>query len=257
MARPIFGAFHIVLAQNPSLAQKYYRLGAPQVKIAGNLKFDSSPLPLEREKLDELRAAQGGRRVFLAASTHKVEEEMIVRAHGEMRERMGDLLTIIVPRHPERGDEIAALLKRRGVGFARRSKGETPEKRHEIYFADTLGEMAVFYSLAPVIFIGGSLVEDIGGHNPLEALQFGAVVLTGPHFRSQADIYEALLAGGGALAVKGYEELGEMAADLLDDEERRAAIRAKARRVMDDMSGALDMTMRALGEILEMNGILK
>ncbi len=144
--------------------------------------------------------------MFVAASTHPGEDEIVIEAHKAVRDTIPGLLTIIVPRHPERGAEVAALAAGMGITAARRSEGTDPSPRSEVYLADTLGELGIFYSLADAAFIGGSLARR-GGQNPIEAVKLGAAVVTGPHIDNFRDVYAALENCAGSRSVTDAESL--------------------------------------------------
>jgi len=135
-----------------------------------------------------------GRSLLIAASTHDGEDQIIADAHSELRRSLPNLCTIIAPRHPQRGAAITQMLKERGLNVAQRSLGDLPDRSSDAYVADTIGELGTLYKLAPVAFIGGSLV-DRGGQNPIEAVRQGAVVLVGPHWQNFGDAYQAWQSG--------------------------------------------------------------
>jgi 3-deoxy-D-manno-octulosonic-acid transferase len=166
-----------------------------------------------------------------------------------MKQSRPDLLTIIVPRHPERGADIAKLLTGAGLGVALRSEGKLPEAGTDIYIADTIGELGLFYNLVPVAFVGGSLVPH-GGQNPVEAIKLGAAVLTGPHWRNFADAYEELLRAGGCAQVEDAESLGKTALGLLADAQARATMMVRAEAAIERMGGALPRTIAELERFL-------
>ena len=196
LSRPLFSAFGLVLAQNERFAQRFTALGAARAVPVGNLKIDAPPPPVDLAGHKKLSAALAGRSVWLAASTHPGEDDIVAVAHLAMKGARPDLLTIIVPRHPDRGPFIARLLTNANLKVALRSEGKLPDASTDIYIADTIGELGLFYNLVPVAFIGGSLVPH-GGQNPIEAIKLGAAVVTGPHWQNFADAYEELLASGG------------------------------------------------------------
>jgi len=245
VARPLFSRFALVLAQSEALARRFKRLGASGATVSGNLKIDTPPPPVDQLELERLKAALEGRPLLLAAATHEGEEAIVAEAHRRLREQLPQLLTIIAPRHPERGPAIAEWLRSQGIAAVRRAVGELPARDCEIYIADTLGELGTFYRLATVAFIGGSLV-DRGGHNPIEAVRHGAVVLTGPHWQNFNDTYEALIERGGAIAVRSAAELAEAVAPLLADEAELARMRERAEGALAGLSGALPRTLEAL-----------
>lgn len=245
VSRPIFSRFDLVLAQDRRIAKRLADLGARHVTVAGNLKYDSPPPPADPRKLAELAAAIGGRPVFLAASTHPGEEEIVADAHVRLSERFPDLLTIIAPRHPERGKAIAEMLGARGLRTVRRSGDGLPDAAADIYIADTIGELGVLYSLAPVSFIGGSLVPH-GGQNPLEAIKLGSAVIAGPHVHNFNETYRVLAKGEAFRRIETAEELAPAAAELLADEAAANALKERARRTVEGLGGALQKTLDAL-----------
>jgi 3-deoxy-D-manno-octulosonic-acid transferase len=255
-SRPLFSAFNLVLAQNESLAQRFAELGAAEAQGIGNLKADAPPPPSDTGGKEKLAAALAGRSVWLAASTHAGEDDMVAVAHLIMRKIRPNLLTIIVPRHPERGSVIAKLLSGANLKVALRSLGQVPDADADIYIADTIGELGLFYTLVPVAFIGGSLVPH-GGQNPVEAIKLGAAVLTGPHWRNFRDAYEELLQAEGCRQVTDAASLAEGALFLLTNTAARDAMMANAERAIAAMGGALPRTILALERFLPPKPSLK
>jgi 3-deoxy-D-manno-octulosonic-acid transferase len=218
LARTLFGQFDRVLARDAEGAARLRALGARDVVEAGNLKYAAAPLPVPRIELDRLRRKLAGRPVWLAASTHPGEEAMALAVHAKLAARFPGLLTIIAPRHPARGAEVAAMSG--DLPVARRAAGEDPPDRAGLYVADTIGELGLLYALAGLCFVGGSLVR-LGGHNPLEPARLGCAVAVGP-FTSNCRDAVAVLRGAGALAgVADAAGLGDWVAELLGDESRR------------------------------------
>jgi 3-deoxy-D-manno-octulosonic-acid transferase len=187
----------------------------------------------------------GARVVIAAASTHSGEESAIVAAHQRLRANYPTLLTIIAPRHPQRGQSIAETAQAAGVKVALRSRGELPKADAEIYVADTMGEMGLIYRLAPIVFMGGSLANH-GGQNPIEAVKLGAAVLHGPHVWNFAEIYATLDEGRGALKIADEEELATALAAWLAKPAARSAVAAAASAAVANLSGALERTLAAL-----------
>jgi 3-deoxy-D-manno-octulosonic-acid transferase len=191
----------------------------------------------------------GERPVWMAASTHEGEETIAARVHRELAPAHPGLLTVIVPRHPARGSAVAAALRESGHQVALRSSDEPIVADTEIYVADTLGELALFYQVVPIAFIGGSLVPH-GGQNPIEPVRFEAAVLHGPHVHNFADIYVALDASGSE-TVADAEQLAAAVHRLLADPARaRNRVRAAA-AALQPFAGALDATLAALKPFLE------
>lgn len=245
MSRPIFSAFDLVLAQNERLAEQMAQLGAPKSYAAGNLKADAPPPPVDAAAKADLSAAFWGRPVWLAASTHPGEDEIVGAAHAKIKETLPDIATIIVPRHPERGTAIAETLRSRGLKVTMRSQGGSIDAGTDVYVADTIGELGVFYALTPVAFIGGSLVKH-GGQNPVEAIKLGAAVLAGPHVHNFREMYADLLKAGGAREVADAATLADAVLDLLQNEVARKEVHAKAEACVAMMTGAMPKTLEAI-----------
>src|SRR6185295_4721040 len=181
--------------------------------------------------------------------THPGEEIELVDVHRRLKPSFPELLTILVPRHPERGPGIAGIARGAGMKFAQRSLGELPERDTEIYVADTLGELGLIYRVAPIVFIGGSLVSH-GGQNPIEAAKLGAAILHGPHVWNFAEIYAALDAAGGAELATDAGRLTVRIGAWLKDGDARSRVAQAGLKAMDTLSGALERTVAALDPYL-------
>ncbi|MFM9848600.1 MAG: 3-deoxy-D-manno-octulosonic acid transferase [Hyphomicrobiaceae bacterium] len=245
VASQLFSRFDLVLAQSEALARQFSELGAPHAIAAGNLKIDSPPPPVDDVELRRLEAVLAGRPVLVAASTHEGEEAIIGSAHRTLAGALERFVTILAPRHPERGAAIAEMLQAQGLTVARRSLGHLPAGDTDIYIADTIGELGTLYALAPIAFIGGSLVER-GGQNPIEAVRHGAAVLTGPHWSNFADAYRVLFERGGACEVTSADTLAETVLALRSDPARLDVVRTRAGEALKSLSGALQRTLGAL-----------
>lgn len=244
-ARTLLSRIDLCLAQSAGDAARFRQLGAARVMNCGNLKFDVPPPGAERKAFAEMAGAVRERPVFLAASTHPGEDEQVLEAHRMVAERLPDLLTIIAPRHPERGPDIATLAQEAGLEPALRSAGELPGPETAIYVADTIGELGLFYRLAPVVFVGGSLVTH-GGQNPIEPAKLGAALLHGPHVGNFTDVYDAIAEARGAIEVAEPVDLARFAYGLLKDRAFRDATTAGAARAVAGLGGALDRTLAAI-----------
>jgi 3-deoxy-D-manno-octulosonic-acid transferase len=245
VASQLFSRFDLVLAQSDVLARQFSELGAPRAFAAGNLKIDAPPPPVSDVELRRLEAALAGRPVFVAASTHDGEEAIIASAHRILAGALPGFLTILAPRHPERGAAIADMFQAQGFAVARRSLGHLPTADTDIYVADTIGELGTLYALAPIAFIGGSLIER-GGQNPIEAIRHGAAVLTGPHWSNFADAYGMLVERGGACVVTSADALAATVLALRGDTARLDAVRTHAAEALKSLSGAQERTLDAL-----------
>jgi 3-deoxy-D-manno-octulosonic-acid transferase len=226
-------------------AERFSALGSPNVVTTGNLKLDVQPPPADDAKLEQLMAMTRGRPVVVAASTHHGEEDFLLDAFRALQRLFPELLLVIVPRHPDRGESIACMIAAAGVSVALRSRDELPSGTTAIYVADTMGELGLFYRLAPVVFMGGSLVEH-GGQNPIEAVKLGAAILHGPHVANFADVYQTLDVAGGATQVESGDMLARQVARLLNDPAARLNSVSAAEAVVARLGGALERTLTVL-----------
>jgi 3-deoxy-D-manno-octulosonic-acid transferase len=245
----LLGRFDLCLAQSIGDAQRFTELGAPRVTTTGNLKLDVPAPPADPQALARITSAIGARAVIAAASTHAGEEAAIVDAHRGLRARHPTLLTVIAPRHPERGAGIADIAAAAGLKAALRSRGEPPGRDVDVYVSDTLGELGLVYRLAPIVFIGGSLARH-GGQNPIEAVKLGAAIMHGPHIWNFSDIYSTLDQAGGAAMVADAEALAARLGTWLDDPAARKSVVDTAAMAVEMLGGALELTLAALDPYL-------
>jgi 3-deoxy-D-manno-octulosonic-acid transferase len=237
--------FDICLAQSETDAERFAALGCRNVVTTGNLKLDVPAPPADPQKLERLVSLTRGRPVVVAASTHPGEEEILIETHKTLSGFFPGLLTVIVPRHPGRGPPIWRLVDAAGLKASLRSREEMPAASTDIYVADTMGELGLFYRLAGVVFMGGSLVPH-GGQNPIEAVKLGAAIVHGPHVFNFTDVYDALDGAGGARKAGGQEALTKQLGQLLANAEAREAMLAASTRVVAELGGALERTLAAL-----------
>jgi 3-deoxy-D-manno-octulosonic-acid transferase len=241
----LLGRFEVCLAQSQLDADRFSALGSRNVVTTGNLKLDVPAPPADPAKLERLMSMTRGRPIVVAASTHPGEEEILVETHKTLAGFFPGLLTVIVPRHADRGGAIARTIEASGLHASLRSREELPTAATDIYLADTMGELGLFYRLAPIVFMGGSLVAH-GGQNPIEAVKLGASVVHGPHVFNFTDVYEALDTAGGARRADGQEALVKQLGQLLADPKARDASLAASERVVEQLGGALERTLTAL-----------
>jgi 3-deoxy-D-manno-octulosonic-acid transferase len=247
LIRPLLQGFAVVLAQDPVQAERLAALGAREARCLGNLKFAADPLPAEAAALAALGRLLAGRKTWLAASTHTGEEVIIAAAHGALEPRHPRLLTIIAPRHPERAPAIAAELAAAGFRVARRSQGEPVAAATQIYLADTMGELGLFYRLVPVALVAGSYRWQ--GHNPIEPALLGAAVLSGPRVGNFQEIFDRMAAAG-AVAFAAEAELPAAVERLLADP---AAAGARARAFAEtERAGILERILDALAPVTDL-----
>jgi 3-deoxy-D-manno-octulosonic-acid transferase len=241
----LLARFDLCLAQSQGDAERYADLGAPRVSMTGNLKLDVPALAVDGQKLAAVQAAIGSRPIIVAASTHAGEEALIVEAHRRLRASFRGLITIIAPRHPERGPGIVDIASVAGLPAVLRSRGHLPDRATEIYVVDTIGELGLVYRLSPIVFMGGSLVRH-GGQNPIEAAKLGAAILHGPHVSNFTEIYTALDDVHGAEEINDVNKLTVRFGAFLTDAKTRRAVSQAARETVELLGGALERTLAAL-----------
>lgn len=248
IARALFSRFALCLAQSDGDAQRLHALGAPVGGAVGNLKFDVPALPADPAAVEALSSRLAGRPIWMAASTHPGEEETVVAAHLALRTQRPGLLTLLAPRHPERGEEIAAYAFSAGLGVTRRSRGEAAEAAADIHLVDTIGELGLFYRVAPLVLMGGSLVPH-GGQNPIEPARLGAAVLHGPHVANFAEIYAALDQAGGASEIAPGSVVA-VVSDLLGQPGAMRRMAKAGAATVAGFGGALAATLDAISPYL-------
>jgi 3-deoxy-D-manno-octulosonic-acid transferase len=242
-------AIGCVAAQTEDDAQRIRALGAPNVHVTGSIKFDIVPPDAMLERGAALRRQFGARPVLLCANTRDGEEALILDALRALPER--DFLLAIVPRHPQRFDEVEALIRARGLHCRRRSAlgGAPLDEQTGVLLGDSMGEMFAYYAACDVAFVGGNLLP-LGGHNLIEACAVGKPVLIGPHTFNFADAAESAIAAGAALRVADASELMQQALALLQDGERREAMGRHARDFAAAHRGATRRTMALIGPLI-------
>lgn len=246
LARSLLREFASIQARGAADAERFRALGAEQVDAPGDLKFAAPPLPVDWSELQRLQAQLAGHPVWLAASTHPGEEALICDVHRMLAETHPSLVTIIAPRHPERGLEIAAAAA--PLPVARRALRDDPPAQG-IWLADTLGEMGLWYRLAPIVFVGRSLLPPGGGQNPLEPARLGCAVAMGPYTGNFAEHVELLRRADALTVVADASALARCVGALLADPQRCAAIGRRATAALhaeDDVVSQIAAALRAL-----------
>lgn len=266
-AREVFGGFTRVLAQSPSDAERLSALGARNVAVLGNLKFDMASPPALIARGRDWRRAIGARPVWVAASTREGEEELVLQAFAAMN--VPDALLILVPRHPQRFDEVAALVERKGLKLARRSQWAPAAKGAQggastvsaltapdalphdvnVLLGDSMGEMGAYYAAADLAFIGGSLLP-LGGQNLIEACAVGVPVLIGPHVFNFTQATADAKAAGACVQVQDPADLGRTLHELFADKSRRVAMGAAAAAFASRHRGATARTVDVLSTLI-------
>jgi 3-deoxy-D-manno-octulosonic-acid transferase len=248
LAHEAFARLRGVAAQTAEDAARLRALGAADVAVTGNLKFDVVAPAGTAGLAAELRARFGARRVLLAASTREGEEDLLIDALEA--NSIGDALTVVVPRHPQRFDEVAQLLARRGLAFVRRSAGGPVPPGCRFFLGDSMGEMAAYYGACDVALVGGSLLP-YGGQNLIEACAAGIPVMFGPHTYNFAQAAEAAVAAGAALRVATPEQAAVEARALLQDPARCARMGQAGLRFCAEHRGAAARTLALIESVIE------
>ena len=254
-AARILSVFDTIMTQTEQDAAYYKDLCATpdKVLLTDNLKYSADPLPADEEHLKALQKTIGERPVWLYASTHDGEEELACRLHKHLKRSHEDLLTIIAPRHPERREALGRICKENGLEYILRGdKRNLPAEDTDIYIADTLGEMGLFYELSPIACIGRSFSNDGGGgHNPIEAAQKHCVILHGPRVQNLQQIFDDMDESGAAIKLKDENDFENRLKKLLEDEEGMIAMQNKAHRFVSEKAGIIDRIMENLAPLTD------
>lgn len=265
-AKEMMNAFVLGFAQTGAERNRFASLGLKNVHQIGNLKYAADPLPCDEAELSRLKTALGNRPLWLMTSTHPGEEEIALRVHHALRLAFPDILTIIVPRHPERKEEIVSLFKEKNLSYACRSednfssclsparsaersieRGNAPltvSSQTELYLADTMGELGLFYRLSKICCLAGSF--SWGGHNPIEPAQLGCAVVFGPRMENFALMADDMLGHEAAIQVTDEKELEEVLLRLLHHPNEALMLSGKAREWTEEKRGILEETLRRL-----------
>ena len=251
--KTMFQQFNRLCMQNKNSVQAAAALGVDpdKVEVIGDPKFDSlQPLIVEdRNRLRKTFLLKEDTPVWVAGSTHTGEEEIILNAHQQLREKHPDLILILAPRRIERINEVVALLQKKNLSFARRSSLEISEP---VILLDTMGELAKVYSLGQMAYIGKSLIEPGGGHSLIEPLSHGVAVLHGPHIENIGHVADEAHTNGLAFTVHNAEEIVKTVHSLLRHKERRMELAEKAKKLIEDQQGASKKMAETIQNVLRL-----
>ena len=248
-AERLFSAFDLVFGQSAEDTDRLRDLGAARAECVGNLKYAAPPLPGDAAAEASLGAAIGNRPAWMAACTHAGEDASAGRVHQRLAKRFPGLLTLVVPRHPVRGDEAAADLQALGLAVGRRSRGELPDAGTEVYLCDTLGEMGVLYRTVPVVAMGKSWIGS-GGQNPLEPARLDCAVLFGPKMDNFRRMAERMVAAGAARQFADEDGLAGAVADLLTDPAARTGLARRAAAFAGEEAESITRVMARIAPIV-------
>jgi 3-deoxy-D-manno-octulosonic-acid transferase len=240
LTRPAFAALTAVCAQSEADAERLRLLGAAPVQVSGNLKFDATPIPAQLAAGRAWREALG-RPVLLLASTREGEEQLLLNEAGDIG---SDTLIVVVPRHPQRFDEVAQLAQ------SRRTRNPVPAATDRVHLGDTMGEMAFYYAAADVAVIGGSFLP-LGGQNLIESLASGTPVVVGPHMFNFSEATALALEAGAAIQASDPNSAMATAASLVLDEKRRRVMAEAGKKFCEAHRGAAQRQLAVCLEVLK------
>lgn len=254
LPKRLLSTFDMILCQTEQDKDRFEHLGGEQISITDNLKYSANPLPYDQNNLIAFQGALASRKLWLYASTHKGEEDLACHAHTELKKKYPDLLTIIIPRHPERRDEIkqiCAAYPELKTSFRSENK-ERPNPSDDIYVADTLGELGLFYKLSPIACIGRSFSDDGGGgHNPIEAAQMDCAVLHGPNVQNLQDIFDDMNAQNACMELQEKEQLVPALDELLSNKEKCHNLQKAAKQFSLNKTSVINTVMAKLKPALD------
>ncbi|MGH6860958.1 MAG: lipid IV(A) 3-deoxy-D-manno-octulosonic acid transferase [Phyllobacterium sp.] len=250
IAEALFENLAHVVAQSDIDGERFRALGARPVTVSGNLKVDTAIPPVNNAELKALQGMIGSRKTWTAISTHQGEEEIVAQVHHMLKARHRDLLTVLVPRHPDRAAEIAAEIEKMGMKVALRSRADAIVPDTDIYIGDTIGDMGLYLRLAEIAFVGRSLTAQ-GGQNPLEPAMLKAAILSGRNVQNFRDSYQRLIKNGGAKLVRDKDMLAGAVNYLFNNPAERQLMIDAGLKTVEDMRGSLNRTMTALEPFIQ------
>lgn len=228
VAKKILSSFDLILAQSQQDQDRLATLSGTTVNHPGNLKYAVPPLQVDQHALQVLLSQCIGRPCWIAASTHPGEEEIMIRAHQQLKEKYPQLLTFLAPRHPHRADAVTALIKDHKLCIARRSQNAIIDPATDIYLIDTMGELGLFYALCSIVCVGGSFVA-IGGHNIIEPAHFGAAIVVGPHMENFREVLKNFSDNQACAQIQHSCDLSQRIASLFSNPQEAALMGGRAR----------------------------
>jgi len=252
LTRRMLSQIHTVMAQGDADAERFLALGLPKehLRIPGNIKFDIQFSDDLQEKATELRKAWGQNRfIWIAASTHGGEEDIVLNVFDQLRKQVPDMLLVLVPRHPDRFEEVASLCVDRGYSIVRRTEKKPCHENTNIFLGDTIGELPLFYAASDVVFVGGSLVP-VGGHNLLEPAALKKASITGPQMFNFTAVLSVLLDSKGTVQINHQQELLEVMQTLLSEREELTRMGERGYQVVMNNRGAVAKHLALVSDVL-------
>lgn len=220
-AQRILSSFTLLFAQSKIALERFQSLGIKEAQYLGNLKFSGRPLEANPEKLKHLKAQLKDRPVWAASCTHPGEEEIIIQAHKQLKKTLKDVVTIIIPRHPHRADKLRQTWEAEGLSVAQRSHEEDLKPKTDIFLFDATGELGLIYRACPIVLMAGSLIEGIGGHNPLEAANLKCLLCVGPYTKNNQEIYDLFLENKACRVVTSPKDLSNTLLEFMENTKER------------------------------------
>lgn len=249
LAKQMLSSFDLILAQSKEETERYKSFKSENVYTAGNLKFAAAPLAYDDKELSEIKAMTGDRPTVVFASTHAPEELIAYEMHHALTNHFPNLLSIIVPRHPERGEQIAHDL---GEAVARRSLKQPITAKTAIYLADTLGELGLFYALCPIAFIGNSLTTTPGGgHNPIEPAHLDCAIVYGPEMFNFKLIDQEMLEATAVIKGRDKEDVTNILKDLLTNTLKAKTLAKAAKKYAQSKRNVLPEILEKLTPLID------
>ena len=249
LIKSLLQSFTLCLGQSDTDVHRLNKLGAFDSKNLGNLKFAAPPLPADGEVLKTLKSNIGKRPIFLSASTHSGEEEILAIVHNSLKSKYPNILSIIIPRHPDRGPEILRAIQPITANCLLRSNGDIINDLTDIYVVDTMGELGLFYRLSEIAFLGKSLVP-LGGQNPIEALQLNCAVIHGPYMTNFQWMSEEMTKLGCSIQINNSAELIETVSALLSNNKIRLNMISNGQNFVKSHSSAVKLVAEEINKIL-------
>ena len=245
LSSTIFEDLSLVISTNKEQGSRFSKLGAKNVVVSGNLKRSAPKLNVDLNVTRVLSEQIGNRPVWLAASTHIGEDRPIMEVTNRLLDRFPNLLTIVAPRHPNRGKDIAELGSKMGLKVARRSCGEEIVRETQLYIADTLGEMGLFFHISDTVFVAGSLVP-VGGHNPIEPAHFDCAIIFGNLMSKNREVADEMLSESAAITVHDDKELFNVLAHLLSEPEESNRLAQNAKEYANNGYKVLESVSKSI-----------
>jgi 3-deoxy-D-manno-octulosonic-acid transferase len=249
----LLNCFSLIFAQSKEDLERFQFFSHTHTHHAGNLKFAGRPLEANPSKVSAFKSLLNKRPVWTATCTHPGEEELIIKTHKILKQSLKDLITIVVPRHPHRADKLQQVWESNGLKVSKRSLDDPLKTTTDILLFDTTGELGLLYRISPITLVCGSLVDGIGGHNPLEAAYLKSAICTGPYIKNNQEIYTIFEKEQACKIVKTPKDIAATVLFLLNNPKERNALTRKSFNLAEGQQHVLDEILK----IIASSGVLK